>query len=103
MTSTAGMTAVVLGLVEVGTAGWSAPITVVSLVAGLALVGLFVRIETTAADPIPPLRILADRTRAAARRGPRPRHAGMYKMVLGGAKRRGVNLPRRRPTRRLDR
>ena len=82
VTSTAGMTAVVLGLVEAGTAGWAAPITVGSLVAGVALLGLFVRIETTAAEPILPLRILADRTRASANVARGLGYAGMYGIIF---------------------
>ena len=80
--STAGMTAVVLGLVEAGAAGWSAPITVGSLAAGVALIGLFVRIETTAAEPILPMRILADRTRAAANVARGLGYAGMYGIIF---------------------
>ncbi len=82
LTSTAGMTAVVLGLVEAGTAGWSAPVTVGSLSAGVALIGLFVRIETTAAEPILPMRILADRTRAAANVARGLGYAGMYGIIF---------------------
>src|SRR5579863_4810459 len=44
LTSTAGMTAVVFGLVEAGSHGWGAPVTVGSLAGGLALLGLFVRV-----------------------------------------------------------
>jgi EmrB/QacA subfamily drug resistance transporter len=80
--STAGMTAVVLGLVEAGAAGWSAPITFGSLAAGVALIGLFVRIETTAAEPILPMRILADRTRAAANVARGLGYAGMYGIIF---------------------
>ena len=82
VTSTVGMTAVVLGLVEAGSAGWSAPITLGSLLGGLALLGLFVRIETTAAEPILPLRILADRTRAAANVARGLGYAGMYGIIF---------------------
>jgi EmrB/QacA subfamily drug resistance transporter len=82
VTSTLGMTLVVLGLVEAGTAGWSAPITVGSLAAGVALLGLFVRIESSAAEPILPLRILADRTRAAANVARGLGYAGMYGMIF---------------------
>ncbi len=82
LTSTAGMTAVVLGLVEAGSQGWAAPITVGSLVAGVALLGLFMRIEKTAAEPILPLRILADRTRAAANVARGLGYAGMYGMIF---------------------
>jgi len=82
VTSTAGMTGVVLGLVEAGAAGWSAPITVGSLLAGVVLLGLFVRIEATAAEPILPLRILADRTRAAANVARGLGYAGMYGIIF---------------------
>jgi O-antigen/teichoic acid export membrane protein len=54
ITSTAGMTAVVFGLVEAGSDGWAAPVTFGSLLAGVALLCLFVRIERTAPEPILP-------------------------------------------------
>jgi predicted MFS family arabinose efflux permease len=82
VTSTAGMTGVVLGLVEAGTAGWSAPITFGSLVAGLALLGLFVRIEATATEPILPLRVLANRTRVSANVARGFGYAGMYGIIF---------------------
>ena len=55
VTSTAGMTGVVLGLVEAGTDGWSAPITLGSLVAGVALLGRLHpdRGDRRRADPAP--------------------------------------------------
>jgi EmrB/QacA subfamily drug resistance transporter len=82
LTSTAGMTGVVLGLVEAGSSGWTAPITVLSLVLGVALLGLFVRIEKTAAEPILPVRILANRTRAAANVARGLGYAGMYGIIF---------------------
>jgi EmrB/QacA subfamily drug resistance transporter len=82
ITSTAGMTAVVFGLVEAGSDGWAAPVTFGSLVAGVALLCMFVRIERTAAEPILPLRILADRTRASANVARGLGYAGMYGMVF---------------------
>ncbi len=82
VTSTAGMTGVVLGLVEAGTAGWTAPATLGPLVIGLALLGLFVRIEATATEPILPLRVLADRTRAAANVARGLGYAGMYGIIF---------------------
>jgi EmrB/QacA subfamily drug resistance transporter len=82
ITSTAGMTAVVFGLVEAGSDGWAAPVTFGSLVVGVALLCLFVRIERTAAEPILPLRILADRTRASANVARGLGYAGMYGMVF---------------------
>src|ERR1700722_10013718 len=82
VTSTLGMTGVVLGLVEAGSSGWSAPITMVSLVGGLALLGLFARVEMTATEPILPLRILADRTRLSANVARGLGYAGLYGMIF---------------------
>ncbi|MGO9657100.1 MAG: MFS transporter [Acidimicrobiales bacterium] len=82
VTSTAGMTAVVLGLVEAGTAGWAAPATLGPLVAGLALLGLFAHIEATATEPILPLRVLADRGRASANVARGLGYAGMYWIIF---------------------
>jgi EmrB/QacA subfamily drug resistance transporter len=82
ITSTVGATAVVFGLVEAGSHGWGAPITVGSLAAGLALLGLFVRIEKTASEPILPLQILANRTRASANVARGLGYAGMYGMIF---------------------
>jgi EmrB/QacA subfamily drug resistance transporter len=82
VTSTLGMTAVVLGLVEAGTSGWGAPITVLSLTAGVTLLGAFVRLEAVAEEPILPLRILASPTRASANIARGLGYAGMYGMVF---------------------
>lgn len=82
LTSTIGMSAVVLGLVEAGTKGWAAPITVASLAIGVLLVAAFVRIEATADEPILPLRILTERTRASANLARGLGYAGMYGMVF---------------------
>jgi len=82
ITSTVGMTAVVLGLVEAGSDGWSAPITIGSLVTGATLIATFVKVEATASEPILPLRVLADHTRAAANGARGLGYAGMYGMVF---------------------
>jgi EmrB/QacA subfamily drug resistance transporter len=82
ITSTGGATALVFGLVEAGSHGWGAPVTLGSLAAGLALLGLFVRIERTAPEPILPLGILADRTRASANVARGLGYAGMYGMIF---------------------
>lgn len=65
-TSTAGMSAMVYGIVRAGTAGWSDRITVASLTAGLVLLGLFVLTERRAAQPITPLRLFSSRERVGA-------------------------------------
>jgi EmrB/QacA subfamily drug resistance transporter len=80
--STAGMTAVVLGLVEAGTAGWAAPATLGPLAAGLALLALFVRIEGSATEPVLPLGVLANRARASANVARGLGYAGMYGIIF---------------------
>ncbi len=82
LTSTAGMTAVVFGLVEAGSSGWSAPVTIASLLAGVVLLGLFVRIESVAAEPILPLRLLASPVRTGSNVARGLGYAGMYGMVF---------------------
>jgi EmrB/QacA subfamily drug resistance transporter len=82
ITSTGGMTAIVFGLVEAGSNGWGAPITFGPLMAGVALLYLFVQIEKRAPEPILPLRILADRTRASANVARGLGYAGMYGMLF---------------------
>jgi EmrB/QacA subfamily drug resistance transporter len=82
LTSTLGMSAVVLGLVEAGSSGWSAPITVGSLLGGLALLAGFVRIEMTAQEPILPLRLLVHPVRAGANVARGLGYAGMYGMIF---------------------
>lgn len=82
VTSTLGMTAIVLGLVEAGSNGWRSPTTILPLVGGVALIGLFLRIENTAAEPILPLRLLASRVRSGANVARGLGYAGMYGMVF---------------------
>jgi len=76
------MTLVVLGLVEAGSSGWTAPVTLGSLAAGVALIAAFVRIEATAAEPILPLRLLAHRTRSSANVARGLGYAGMYGAIF---------------------
>jgi EmrB/QacA subfamily drug resistance transporter len=82
LTSTIGMSAVVLGLVEAGSSGWSTPITISSLAMGVTLLAAFLAIETTAPEPILPLRILANSTRASANASRGLGYAGLYGMVF---------------------
>jgi EmrB/QacA subfamily drug resistance transporter len=78
VTSTLGMTAIVFGLVEAGTSGWSSPRTILSLIGGSALLGLFVHHESRADEPILPLRLLANSTRSSANLARGLLYAGMY-------------------------
>ncbi len=78
LTSTLGMVGIVLGLVEAGTDGWSSLVTIGALAVGAFLLGVFVRIETRAEEPIVPLRLFASGTRTAANVSRGLMYAGMY-------------------------
>jgi EmrB/QacA subfamily drug resistance transporter len=65
-TSTAGMSAIVYGIVRAGSAGWTDRLTVASLIGGLLLLAAFVVNERRAAQPITPLRLFASRERVGA-------------------------------------
>jgi EmrB/QacA subfamily drug resistance transporter len=64
MTSTLGMATIVYGFTRAASDGWSDAGTLVAFVAGLALLGSFVAIETRAKTPITPLRLFANRNRS---------------------------------------
>jgi EmrB/QacA subfamily drug resistance transporter len=66
VTITAGATAVVAGLVRTAQDGWSDLPALVLLAGGIALVVAFFAIESRAAQPIVPLRVLSDRRRGGA-------------------------------------
>ena len=78
ITSTIGMTGIVLGLVEAGASGWKSSPAIASLAAGAALLGLFVHHESRVEEPILPLRLLAHATRSAANMARGLLYAGMY-------------------------
>lgn len=69
VTSTLGMTGLVYGLVRAAETSWSNTVTIVSLMAGLALLAAFVLNERRAAQPIMPLRLFASAERGAAYAG----------------------------------
>jgi EmrB/QacA subfamily drug resistance transporter len=77
LTSTLGMVGIVFGLVEAGTKGWASPLTV-----GSIALGLFVRIETRAEEPIVPLRLFSSGTRTTANVSRGLMYAGMYGMFF---------------------
>jgi EmrB/QacA subfamily drug resistance transporter len=82
ITSTLGMGAIVLGLVEAGSAGWAKPITLGPLAAGAALLALFVQNERWVEEPILPLRLLAHSGRSSANLARGLVYAGMYGMFF---------------------
>jgi EmrB/QacA subfamily drug resistance transporter len=66
LTSTLGITAIVYGLIRVGTHGWDNPAAIVAFVAGVVLLAAFVAVERRAEQPITPLRLFLDRDRSLA-------------------------------------
>jgi predicted MFS family arabinose efflux permease len=66
VTSTAGMAALVYGLIHAATYGWGSTTTIVSLAASAVLLGAFIAIELHTASPIMPLRLFRDRTRVGS-------------------------------------
>ena len=66
LTSTAGMTALVYGLIRSASAGWFDSATLAAVIGGLLLLVAFIIIEHYAAQPIMPLRLFAVPARAAA-------------------------------------
>ncbi|MEV5281143.1 MFS transporter [Streptomyces sp. NPDC051994] len=66
VTGTAGMTALVYAFVRVAESGWSDALAQLSFAAAGVLLALFGYVESRARQPIAPLRLFADRNRAAA-------------------------------------
>ncbi len=63
---TGGLVALVYGFSEAATKGWSSPVTLGALAAGLGLLGVLGVVESRVSDPLLPLRILADRNRGGS-------------------------------------
>ncbi len=66
ITSTGGMAALVYAFINAASASWSSPVTLGAFTAAAVLLGLFVLIESRTAQPITPLWLLRDRSRAAS-------------------------------------
>jgi predicted MFS family arabinose efflux permease len=66
LTSTLGISAVVYGIVRSADAGWTDPVTLIALAAGVSLVGLFIAGQKRSPQPLMPLRLLHSRERAGA-------------------------------------
>ncbi|SDL14277.1 MFS transporter [Streptomyces indicus] len=59
ITVTAGALLLVFGLVQGPESGWTAPSTVISFIAAVALIAAFIIIESRTADPLVPLRVFS--------------------------------------------
>jgi EmrB/QacA subfamily drug resistance transporter len=55
LTATAGLLALTFGFTNAGKEGWLAPATLAALAVGVALLGLFLRLQARADDPLMPL------------------------------------------------
>jgi predicted MFS family arabinose efflux permease len=66
ITSTAGVSGVVYGFVHAASHGWGSPVTLVTILGGIALLAVFVVVERGAAEPITPLSLFASRIRSGA-------------------------------------
>ncbi|MEU6062729.1 MFS transporter [Streptomyces sp. NPDC047097] len=64
LTATAGMVLLVYGFIRASQHGWGDWLTVLSFVAAVVLLGVFVLIERRSRQPITPLHMFADRNRA---------------------------------------
>lgn len=64
--SVAGMTSLVYGFIHAANGGWSDVVTVGALVGAVILLAAFALWELRAADPMLPLRVVADRNRGGA-------------------------------------
>ena len=61
-----GLVALVYGLGEAATAGWSSSRVIGPFVAGVVLLGFFVLVQTRVSSPLLPMRILTNRNRAGS-------------------------------------
>jgi EmrB/QacA subfamily drug resistance transporter len=82
LTATLGLFAIVYGLANSETNGWSDPVTIGMLIAAVPLLAAFVRIQMRSDYPLLPLRVVLDRDRGGA----------FLAMVLAGAGMFGVFL-----------
>jgi EmrB/QacA subfamily drug resistance transporter len=63
ITATAGLVAIVDGLLQAATDSWGSVAVLLPLIAGIGLLGLFVSIEARVEQPLIPLRFFTNRTR----------------------------------------
>ncbi len=66
VTVSSGLFALVYGFAHADTSGWQDPVTLGSLVGGVALLTAFVAIEAHVAHPLLPLRVVVDRNRGGS-------------------------------------
>ena len=77
---TGGLVSLVYGLTHAASHEWTSPTTIITLAVGVALLLLFVSVESRIVHPLLPTRILADRTRAVSFVGMLIMGASMFAM-----------------------
>jgi len=82
VTASVGLFALVFGFSNAESHGWGAPLTIAALGAGIALLGAFVAVERRVANPLLPLRVVADRTRGAGYLAVAAAGAGLFGVFL---------------------
>jgi predicted MFS family arabinose efflux permease len=82
LTASAGLFGLVYGFSNAETHGWGAPLTIVALAAGVALLAAFVAIERRVEHPLLPPRVVADRGRGGAYLAVAIVGAGMFGVFL---------------------
>ena len=82
LTATIGLFALVFGFANAETDGWGAPVTIAGIAAGVALLALFVAVERRVANPLLPIRVVADRNRSAGYLALATVGAGMFGVFL---------------------
>lgn len=66
LSSTLGVGALVFGIVHSADAGWTNSVTLIAVVLGIVLVGLFIANQRNSPQPLMPLRLFSDRERAGS-------------------------------------
>lgn len=82
VTAVGGLVALVYGLANAETDGWTDTMTLGPILAGLALLGLFVGIERRVAHPLLPMRVVLDRNRGGSYASIAIAGAGMFGIFL---------------------
>jgi MFS family permease len=82
LTASAGLFALVFGLARAESDGWSDPLTLAFLAASGALLAGFVALQRSVAQPLLPLRVVADRDRGASFLAIGTASAGIFALFL---------------------
>jgi EmrB/QacA subfamily drug resistance transporter len=82
LTASSGLFALVFGLASAQTDGWGDPVTVASLAASAVLLVAFVALQRRVANPLLPLRVVADRNRGGSFLAVATAGAGIFGVFL---------------------